>query len=156
LKRKLDALGLREQLAFVRQLDQVLNNTSVILLFEVGYAKLLFPGDAQIENWRYALQQPDVKKLLEDVVVYKVGHHGSRNATPRTLWYGFKRRSQIGGCPGRLITVLSTRHGMHGSTLDHTEVPRETLVDELRLNSEFFNTEEASGGILYTEVDIKP
>jgi hypothetical protein len=45
---------------------------------------------------------------------------------------------------------------MHGSTLDHTEVPRETLVDELRLNSEFFNTEEASGGVLYTEVEIKP
>ena len=36
-------------------LDGVLNNTSLILLFEVGGSRLLFPGDAQIENWSYAL-----------------------------------------------------------------------------------------------------
>jgi hypothetical protein len=33
-----------------------MNNTSVILFFEVGSKKLLFPGDAQIENWSYALE----------------------------------------------------------------------------------------------------
>jgi hypothetical protein len=59
--------------------------------------KLLFPGDAQIENWAYALSEPTdlhgMKKLLADVDLYKVGNHGSRNATPRTLWDGFKHKS---------------------------------------------------------------
>ena len=45
-----------QTLELVRDLDSVLNNTSVILLFETGDRKLLFPGDAQIENWSFALQ----------------------------------------------------------------------------------------------------
>ena len=39
----------------VRRLDDALNNTSVILLFRPATRTLLFPGDAQIENWEYAL-----------------------------------------------------------------------------------------------------
>ena len=52
-------------LSIMRALDKVLNNTSLILLFEVGGKKLLFPGDAQIENWSYALSKPAVCKTLE-------------------------------------------------------------------------------------------
>jgi hypothetical protein len=44
-------------LQIVRMLDQQMNNTSVILVFRVGRKCLLFPGDAQIENWEYALRQ---------------------------------------------------------------------------------------------------
>ena len=44
-------------LQIVRMLDQQMNNTSVILMFEAGRKRLLFPGDAQIENWEYALGQ---------------------------------------------------------------------------------------------------
>jgi beta-lactamase superfamily II metal-dependent hydrolase len=43
----------------VTMLDKVMNNTSVILVFEVGNKKLLFPGDAQLENWLFALEQCD-------------------------------------------------------------------------------------------------
>ena len=42
-------------LQIVRMLDKAMNNTSVILLFRVGKESLLFSGDAQIENWQYAL-----------------------------------------------------------------------------------------------------
>lgn len=42
---------------FVRALDHVLNNTSVILLFRIGDFSLLFPGDAQIESWSWSLGQ---------------------------------------------------------------------------------------------------
>ena len=80
-------------LSIVRSLDKVMNNTSIILLFEINGTSLLFPGDAQIENWSYALSKPAVRRLLSKVSVYKVGHHGSRNATPKTLWEGFKNRS---------------------------------------------------------------
>ena len=35
----------------------------------------------------------DVRKLLADVDFYKVGHHGSLNATPRKLlWEAFTKR----------------------------------------------------------------
>ena len=127
-------------LELVRILDKVLNNTSVILLFEFAGRKLLFPGDAQIENWSYALEDaPDAKKtaaLLADVDVYKVGHHGSLNATPKkALWENFRKRQ------GRkLCTLLSTMPGKHGSTRSDTEVPRQTLLKALETESELQNT----------------
>lgn len=140
LIRRLRSLHGREVLEIVRSLDKALNNTSVILLFQVGSKKLLFPGDAQIENWRYALAQPTVKKLLSTVDLYKVGHHGSRNATPRTLWDGFSRRSEKGGS-SRLVTVMSSEEGHHGSVANRSEVPRRTLVEALTQHSDFNTTQ---------------
>ena len=79
----------------VRELDDALNNTSLILCLDAGDKRMLLPGDAQIENWAYALKESTesdgfdsetVKAMLADVDFYKVGHHGSRNATPRTLF----------------------------------------------------------------------
>ena len=52
----------------VRWLDDVLNNTSVILLFEVGDHKLLFCGDAQIENWSWALKQAEDDPALRQTL----------------------------------------------------------------------------------------
>ena len=132
-------------LGIVRALDRVMNNTSLILLFEVNGKKLLFPGDAQIENWSYALSQPKVKTLLSKVNVYKVGHHGSRNATPKTLWGSFKNRSTKKTAPGRLITLMSTMPNKHGKASTKTEVPRQTLKDALDKESKLINTEELKG-----------
>jgi hypothetical protein len=141
--RALDA-GRRQEL--VRALDAALNNTSVILLFEAGDRKLLFPGDAQIESWSYALGQPGVRTLLADVDLYKVGHHGSRNATPKTLWRLFRRRSGTPS-PGRLRTVVSTAAGVHG------DVPRAALVETLKAQSDYFSTADM-GGRLWEEIDF--
>ncbi len=137
-RRRLLASRGEQLLELVRALDEVLNNTSLILVFEVNGLRLLFPGDAQIENWSYALEGPDAernKKLLSEVGLYKVGHHGSRNATPRTLW-GWLDRKDNG-----LQTVVSTMSGKHGSEEKHTEVPRKTLVTELKAHSDFFTTQ---------------
>lgn len=127
----------------VRILDKAMNNTSVILLFEVGDQRLLFRGDAQIENWAYALSQDKVRALLRGVTVYKVGHHGSLNATPKeSLWPLFARRSPARGS-GRLTTLLSTLGGQHG---EQNEVPRQKLVDELDARSDLFTTEKLAAG----------
>lgn len=136
---RLEKLNGQQLLEIVRTLDQQMNNTSLILLFEVFGKKLLFPGDAQIENWSYALEDaPDAEKtrtLLSDVDVYKVGHHGSLNATPkRGLWEGFRKRDN------GLHTLLSTMPGKHGSSRSHTEVPRKTLLKELEERSTLKNT----------------
>jgi hypothetical protein len=137
----------------VRELDTVLNNTSVILLFEVGNKKLLFPGDAQIENWSYALSHPHVRELLAGVDLYKVGHHGSRNATPKSLWNLFTRRCATSG-PGRLRTVLSTMAHKFGEADRGTEVPRASLVKTLKAQSDYFSTQDIQGK-LYEDICIK-
>jgi hypothetical protein len=131
----------RELLEIVRTLDTWLNNTSVILLFEVGGKKLLFPGDAQIENWRYALDPVRRDPALADVDLYKVGHHGSLNATPRSLWNGFTRKSPNGNDANRLTTVVSTMKDEHGHEESNTEVPRRTLVNALKAESKFWTTQ---------------
>jgi hypothetical protein len=130
-------------LSIMRALDKVMNNTSLILLFQIGKKKLLFPGDAQIENWSYALNKAKDKKLLADVSLYKVGHHGSLNATPKTLWNLFKNRSTKAK-NGRLQTIVSTMAKKHG-TPPKTEVPRRPLVDALKKESDFFTTQDLKG-----------
>jgi glyoxylase-like metal-dependent hydrolase (beta-lactamase superfamily II) len=88
-----DWLGVGEQLAL--QLDQATNNTSLVLAIELPGKKpgqgdvLLFAADAQVGNWlswqdvRFTVEGTAVTgpQLLANTVLYKVGHHGSHNAT---------------------------------------------------------------------------
>ena len=127
-------------LQIVRMLDQQMNNTSVILVFQVRKKLLLFPGDAQIENWAYALGQDKYKALLAGVNLYKVGHHGSRNATPKTLWNSFKKRSKTKK-PARLKSLMSTMADKHGHGDVKTEVPRSSLVNALKGETDFLTTQ---------------
>jgi hypothetical protein len=84
-----DWLGVSADLAI--QIDKRTNNSSLVLAFEfleTGRV-MLFVGDAQVGNW---LSWKDVQwkvgnktisghDLLGRTVFYKVGHHGSHNAT---------------------------------------------------------------------------
>lgn len=129
-------------LGIVRTLDKQMNNTSLILVFEVGGARLLFPGDAQLENWQYALANPEYRKLLAGTTLYKVGHHGSRNATPKAgLWNHFAKRSARKDAVERMWSVVSTMADKHGTT-DATKVPRKTLVDALKSATNFRTTQD--------------
>lgn len=74
--------------ALALTLDRALNNTSLVVLFEYGDEVLLFPGDAQWGNWKSWIQED--ASLLERVTFYKVGHHGSVNATPKNALLGMK------------------------------------------------------------------
>ena len=154
-RRQLKEMRATETLELVRILDTVLNNTSVILLFEFCGKKLLFPGDAQKENWAYALSKPDICDLLKDVDLYKVGHHGSLNATPHTLWNLFTRKRSSGNSK-TLKTVVSTMAGKHGHLQDGTEVPRTKLLAELVEHSDLFSTQslEGSPGALWHDIPI--
>ncbi|ULQ55467.1 hypothetical protein KJS94_12520 [Flavihumibacter rivuli] len=72
-------------------MDTYTNNSSLVLAFELVQSGkvLLFVGDAQTGNW---LSWKEIKwkgknakfsinQLLENTVLYKVGHHGSHNAS---------------------------------------------------------------------------
>ena len=90
-------LSMGERLAL--QLDNATNNTSLVLAFEFDGPNndvLLFVGDAQAGNWRswddckWTVKEKDGEKrkvnaeeLLKRTIFYKVGHHGSHNATMR-------------------------------------------------------------------------
>lgn len=145
--RHLNQVRGEQLLGLVRLLDQAMNNTSIILLFEAGGQRLLFPGDAQIENWSYALNtapnKTSVRRRLKQVNLYKVGHHGSRNATPKSLWDLFANRSTKPS-PKRLRTVMSTMAGKHGRS-EATAVPRATLVKALRTESDLISTQDLKG-----------
>lgn len=81
--------GAAERLAL--QMDQGTNNTSLVLAFELVDTRevLLFVGDAQAGNWRswdkcnwtVDGRKESAEGLLQRTIFYKVGHHGSHNAT---------------------------------------------------------------------------
>jgi hypothetical protein len=132
-----------ELLAIVTELDSFLNNTSIILLFEIAGQKLLFPGDAQLENWSYALAKH--RKRLAGVTVYKVGHHGSLNATPRTLWR-LMTEGDTAVSTAQFRTLMSTLPDVHGGKTGlPTEVPRGPLVEEFRRRSQLISTLDQEG-----------
>jgi hypothetical protein len=141
-------------LQIVRILDKAMNNTSVILLFEVGKKFLLFPGDAQIENWSYALSDKKTCALLKKVNVYKVGHHGSLNATPKSLWNLFEKRSKDRSNKERLISLMSTMEGKHGHAESGTEVPRRPLVSKLKAETNHFSTQSLTDAKYWHDEDI--
>jgi beta-lactamase superfamily II metal-dependent hydrolase len=84
-----DWLGMAGELAL--RLDAHTNNTSLVLAIELAPDNkvLLFAADAQVGNWlswesvRWSgeYQKLTVADLLARTVLYKVGHHGSHNAT---------------------------------------------------------------------------
>jgi hypothetical protein len=154
-RRALRELSVERVLSIVRELDKAMNNTSVVLLMQAGKKKLLFPGDAQIENWEYALGQAWVRKLLAGVDLYKVGHHGSLNATPKSLFELFdKRASKLDDPDACMTSVMSTKPGVHGSTSRNTEVPRRKLADELEAETHLFRTDRLSKAKLCEIIEI--
>lgn len=138
-------------LSLVRALDSQMNNTSLILLFEAGGKSFLFPGDAQWENWEYALNSDYAVKLAK-VDLYKLGHHGSTNATPKSLWKKFAKRDKDPK-PGRLTTLLSTMPGKHGDTLA-TAVPNAKLFQEAASQSDMHSTHLFAPGQIRQQVVI--
>lgn len=121
-------------LAAADLVDGTLNNQSLVVLFTCRGKKLLFVGDAQWGNWAYWLYRRDVRgstaptlsakaaEILGSIDFYKVGHHGSTNATPIPA---------VGALNRRAAAMVSTANGAYGSPAKQTEVPRTALLDAL-------------------------
>jgi hypothetical protein len=73
------------------------------------------------------------------VDLYKVGHHGSRNATPKSLFREDQNRHE---CP--MVALMSTMPDVHGET-EATAVPRATLVNALAGRMNLVRTDELDG-----------
>ncbi len=89
--RKIDNAWLDSANQLALYLDGYTNNSSLVLAFEIVKSGkvLLFVADAQTGNWlsweniRWVDKSNNFNSydLLENTVLYKVGHHGSHNAT---------------------------------------------------------------------------
>lgn len=75
--------GALTDLAVAVALDKAVNGTSLMLILEVAGTFFLFPGDAQWGTWNAAMQDPEWKQMMKNLAFYKIGHHGSHNATPK-------------------------------------------------------------------------
>ncbi len=116
------------------QMDSYTNNTSLVIAFELPKSKdvLLFVGDAQIGNWLswhdrvYTTtdgRELTATQLLARTVLYKVGHHGSHNATLRTQ--GFELMTH----PDLVAMLPVEAEGV--TRLGYGQMPLKSLVDAL-------------------------
>lgn len=116
--RNYNQLDSQDRLDLAVQLEKAVNGTSLVLVFEIGRACLLFPGDAQWGTWRVALEDPEWRNLLARTNFCKVGHHGSHNATPRDL---------LDGALGNdFAAMVSTR-----TMTSWPDIPRPPLMEKL-------------------------
>jgi hypothetical protein len=159
LLRTLVTRRISQGLEIVEALDDVLNNTSVILLIAVGSRRLLLPGDAQAENWSLSLDRaagangrPRDGRLaaeLSKVDLYKVGRHGSRNATPRRLTRHWEGRAEAGR---PLVSVLTTKQGVYEKSAEGA-VPNEDLVTGLGLLGPVYSTAELAPEVWWMDLE---
>ena len=82
-KDQINNIGEGTELGIAVRLEKAVNGTSLMIMFQMGDAYLLFPGDAQNGTWQSALKDEEWRDLLTKTNFYKVGHHGSHNATPK-------------------------------------------------------------------------
>lgn len=124
---RLRALGDSDALLAAAALTKAVNGTSLVLVFELGDACLLFPGDAQWGTWKAVLAQPRWQELLARTALLKVGHHGSHNATPPEL---VEVHLPLDG----FHAMCSTKPDMKTKT-GVWDIPREPLLDAVAARS---------------------
>jgi hypothetical protein len=114
------------------QLDSLTNNTSLVLAIELADGDvLLFAADAQVGNWLSWQERswtvdgktvtgPD---LLKRAILYKVGHHGSHNATLREQGLEQMKALRVAMIPVDHAMAVKKRWG---------KMPLDELVDALK------------------------
>ena len=135
------------------------NNSSLVLAFELGKGGkvLLFAADAQRGNWaswakksfKDGAGKVSVRELLGRTVLYKVGHHGSHNATlngkvddavPNLSWLG---RGDYAGEFTAMITAVRAWAMQPTVKWDH---PLKAIKDAL--------IEKTAGRVFQTDTDF--
>ena len=120
--RAIENIGSGTELELLARLEQAVNGTSLMLMFVVGRAHLLFSGDAQWGTWTAALADPQWSELLSKTSFYKIGHHGSHNATPPAFVENHLSKT--------FTAMASTR-----PVRKWPDIPRKPLLEALRKRS---------------------
>jgi hypothetical protein len=159
LLRNLSERRISQGLEIVEALDDVLNNTSVILLVTIGSRRLLLPGDAQIENWSLTRdkiegrndrkQDRKLATALSKVDLYKVGHHGSRNATPKWLTKHWAATAPPGH---KVVSVMSTKKHFFEKSQEGA-VPKPELITGLGELGPLHSTDDLAPGVWWMDLE---
>jgi beta-lactamase superfamily II metal-dependent hydrolase len=116
-----------------KALEDAVNGTSLMIMFQIGKAFLFFPGDAQNGTWQSALKDDEWRQLLTKTNFYKVGHHGSHNATPKEFVQKMlppKCRAMISVYPVKIFE----------------NIPKNTLLEEMTVHqAEYVRSDEMIG-----------
>jgi beta-lactamase superfamily II metal-dependent hydrolase len=86
-----------------QKLDGMINSTSLVLVLQIGAARLLLSGDAEWGTWKRILDNDESRTLVKGATFFKVGHHGSHNATSKTLVEKV--------LPSKVPAMISTQQG---------------------------------------------
>ena len=142
-----------------KALDAFLNNQSLVILFTIKGKNLLFVGDAQAGNWEHWLYgidtaekaphealSPDAQHILGALDFYKVGHHGSTNATPIPAITAMAKSD-------RFVAMCSTQEGVYGKPANNSEVPRAPLMKALADECDLVRSDQIS---LKTDGSVVP
>lgn len=137
--------------SFALQVDNFINNTSLAIAIELPahagdvQKVLLFVADAQVGNWlswhdikewksqpdaRPAQQTPNLDDLFMRVAFYKVGHHGSHNATLKEK--GVERMRDDGQLTAFVPVSASVARKIKG----WTEMPLDEMLNALASRGE--------------------
>jgi hypothetical protein len=151
--RRIDSAWMGTSETMALQLDSATNNTSLVLAIELTATGeiLLFPGDAQGGNWlswqdlKWEIGDPGGRKavtgpdLLARTIFYKVGHHGSHNATLKAK--GLELMVNEG-----LVAMIPVDHAM-AVKKRWGRMPLPELVDRIK--------EKTHGRVLKVDDDVK-
>lgn len=121
--------------------NNMINNQSLITLLTFKGKTLLFAGDAQWGNWANFLfgnlnsttLRNESAAILGKLDFYKVGHHGSTNATPKDALAAMRE-----GC----VAMCSTAIGAYN------EVPRDALITAIdeKTNQQLARSDQVKAG----------
>jgi hypothetical protein len=144
--RRIDATWLDGSAELALQLDSATNNTSLVLAIELDDGDvLLFAADAQVGNWlswqdlSWTLGDRTVTgpDLLRRTILYKVGHHGSHNATLREK--GLEMMDKL------RLAMIPVNHAM-ALQKGWARIPLPGLVEALR--------KKTNDGVLQADQDL--
>ena len=158
--RRIDREWLYSAERLALDLNDATNNSSLVLAFEPGQGGkvLLFAADAQRGNWiswgkkdwRDGDTKVTARDLLARTVLYKVGHHGSHNATLNGL--ASSENPCLGwmaqGDHGREFTAMITAVRSWADTQKGWDHPLKAIKDAL--------LKKASGRVFQTDTDFDP
>ncbi len=166
--RSIDLAWTDDATQFALALDSMTNNTSLVLaidLQEVGV--LLFAADAQVGSWlswfdcKWTVDGVEIQAadLLARTVLYKVGHHGSHNATLRQKGLDLMTSLKVAVIPVDHDMALTKKWGdiPLGSLLTALDEATDKRGYVLRTDVEPSPTAKAKGArstSLYFEVDL--
>ena len=147
--RRVDTAFLEAAPALALQLDNATNNTSLVLAIQLdGGDVLLFPADAQVGSWlswqnvswkiddKTTVTAPD---LLAHAIFYKVGHHGSHNATLKAHGLELMNSLQVAMIPVN-VQMAQAKKWMR--------MPLTALVDALKA--------KASNAVVQADLALPP